>query len=229
MDSEHILSGKGTVKRWEKTISSICNSRMYKYHSACRVQRQGICRNRDKERCSGADTGRDSTKVCKNRIDRILRNYMQIFSSMQPATKNCLCFRNLKEGQGQSLLLWLLEEKLVSDSYRLLSFVVSNCVKDFFPDVDALFDLMDADRYLEQVIGFSGKTEKEWKESLWKNINSIHAFFNSHLKIKLSVSIGSLFLKEEGLSLTRLDREKRRNLWGAGIQIPVFWKTGPFI
>lgn len=82
----------------------------------------------------------------------------------------------------------------------MLSFVVSNCVKDFFPDADALFDLMDADRYLEQVIGFSGKTEKEWKESLWKNINSIHAFFNSHLKIKLSVSIGSLFSKEEGLA-----------------------------
>lgn len=91
-------------------------------------------------------------------------------------------------------------ENLASDSYRLLSFVVSNCVKDFFEDAHTVFDLVDADHYLIQVIGFSGKNKEEHKEALWKKLHSIHEFFNSRLKIRLSVSMGSLFEEAEGLA-----------------------------
>lgn len=89
-------------------------------------------------------------------------------------------------------------EDLLSDRNRLLAFVVSNCVKDFFGNSTKLFELVELDRYLVQIIGYEGREEQ--RIDILKSLEELHEFFNKKLKIKLSISLSECCCRLEEIN-----------------------------
>lgn len=83
-------------------------------------------------------------------------------------------------------------EGKVPDNFQLLSFVISNCCKDFYGEKAAAFDAVELDRYLVQIFCLEDKPEKELRQQIWNQLEAMHKFFNSSLQIKLSASLGNI-------------------------------------
>ena len=83
------------------------------------------------------------------------------------------------------------DQELFADSHRLLSFVVSNCSRDFFAGVGISSEAVELDHYLVQIISLPGRDDNALKAAVWQVLEQMHAFFNETLKIRLSVAMGS--------------------------------------
>lgn len=92
------------------------------------------------------------------------------------------------------------EEEIEMDSHRLLSFVVSNCSRDFFDGTANVLDVVELDRYLVQILCFSKGSHHELRTEVWKSIEQLHKFFNDALKIKFSIALGEFCQRKEDIS-----------------------------